>query len=130
MKARFICLLNLLKTTRGRRVAVVVCSLLVLLARVDSQLLVQIQAEIPLSSSDDPFGLLGPDEDDDGLHVYAAKVGWSAFEQELRTYSSRVLGATNPETHSFETRIHAIPLATLTFYECQCRLGIGSLLRC
>ena len=75
MKAPSICLLTLLRTSRGSRLTVVFCSMLIVLARVDSQLLVQIQAETPFSSEDDPVRLLGPDEDDDGFHVYAAKAG-------------------------------------------------------
>jgi hypothetical protein len=130
MKAPSICLLTLLRTSSGSRLAVVFCSMLIVLARVDSQLLVQIQAETPFSSNDDPIRLLGPDEDDDGLHVYAAKAGWSAFEEELRSHSVTVLGGSKPKVLSFVTRFHESSLAASPSLEFQCRLGIGSLLRC
>src|SRR5947209_8766147 len=128
MKVPSFCLLTLLRISRRSRLAVLLCSLLILLARVDSQLLLQIQG--PFSSSDDPFHHLGPDEDDDGLHVYAAKAGWSAFEEELRSHSSTVLGAPSPSDLSFEARIPVISPAAAPSLECQCRLSIGSLLTC
>lgn len=104
--------------------------MLIVLARVDSQLLVQIQAETPFSSENDPVRLLGPDEDDDGLHVYAAKAGWSAFEEEVRSHSVTVLGGSRPKVLSFAIRFHENSLAASPSLEFQCRLGIGSLLRC
>jgi hypothetical protein len=130
MKAPSICLLTWLRTSRGSRFAVVFSSFLVLSARVDSQLLVQIQAAFSFASENDPSGLLGPDDDDEGLHVYAAKAGWSAFEEELRSHSLATLAASKPKLSCLATKDRDLPQVNPPSLECQCRLGIGSLLRC
>jgi hypothetical protein len=108
-----------------RKLAVTFCCLLMVFARIDSQLLEQCQAQWQLPSADDHCRLLGPDEDDEMLLISAAKAGWRDFQEHLNNDSLliRVI-----QKHSFMSS--PAPSKALFIFPWLCRPELGSLLRC